>query len=364
MIGGLNLRRFAACASTSSSSPARFRGMLNGGLLGSIRSGWSSSPTASKPAKRHNYDPYPDRIVPLGERRPFAQRNKRRDDVLEPRLAPAVPSTQGGFVQAWLSSWDEPRAGIVPLRADVWDMPLRPDIVHRVVFWQRACMRWGGAKTKNRGEVSGGGRKPRPQKGTGKSRQGSIRAPHYRGGGRAFPKRQTSYKFFLPRKVQTLGLKVALSDKYRRGALVVLDDLAVETHQTSQLEVKMSALGIDLNKHRVMMLTAGDKDDPTLPDPSMTKVVRAAGNIFKVTAQTSEQCNVFDLVRHQLLLVDKASLAQLERRFDHLADNGHVYAEDAPKLPFEVVVRQGPGRERLSGGRKHYDPRIVPSESW
>jgi len=316
------------------------------------------------PAKRHNYDPHPDRVVPHAERRPFQQRNKRRDDVLAPRHAPAVPSTPGGFVQAWLSSWEEPRVGIVPLRADVWDMPLRPDIVHRVVFWQRACMRAGVAKTKGRGEVSGGNRKPRPQKGTGKSRQGSIRAPHFRGGGRAFPKRQTSYKFFLPRKVQTLGLKVALSDKYRRGALVILDDLAVESHKTAQLEAKLGGLGFDLEKHRVMVLTAGDKDDPSKPDAGMSNLVRAAGNIFKVSTQTADECNVFDLVRHQLLMVDKGSLAELEARFDDAVSVGHVLSTDAPKLPFTTVEPQGPGRAHLSGGRKHRDPRVVTSESW
>ncbi|KAL3899987.1 MAG: hypothetical protein SGPRY_012544, partial [Prymnesium sp.] len=173
-----------------------------------------------KPHLRRSAPPSPERVQPTDMRRPFAQKNRRRDDVHEPRQLPAVPICTGPSVQAWLSSWDNPRIGIASLRADVWSIPLRQDIVHRVVFWQRACMRQGTAQTKGRGDVKGGGRKPRPQKGTGKSRQGSIRAPQWRGGAKAFPKMLRSYRYFLPRKVQTLGMKVALSDKYRRGALV------------------------------------------------------------------------------------------------------------------------------------------------
>ena len=95
--------------------------------------------------------------VPQEHRRPFQQKNRRRDDVLLPRMEAAVPQSSELFVQAWLSSWDEPRAGIAKLRSDVWAMPLRTDIVHRVVTWQRACMRQGTSKTKHRSEVRGGG---------------------------------------------------------------------------------------------------------------------------------------------------------------------------------------------------------------
>ena len=71
--------------------------------------------------------------MPQEHRRPFQQKNRRRDDVLLPRMEAAVPQSSELFVQAWLSSWDEPRAGIAKLRSDVWAMPLRTDIVHRVV---------------------------------------------------------------------------------------------------------------------------------------------------------------------------------------------------------------------------------------
>ena len=230
----------------------QLRGLLGGRLLGPIRccaaAAAEEAPKLTKfqaihlakERKRHNYDKLPEHVIPWEERKPFSQKNRRRDDVLVPRHAPGVPETTQGFVQAWLSSWGQPRTGIVPLRADVWTMPLRPDIVFRVVHWQRACLRVGLAQTKGRGDVRGGNKKPRPQKGTGKSRQGSIRAPQWRGGGRAFPKRPKSYKYFLQRKVQTLGLKVALSYKYHRGALVVMEDLAVETHKTAPMRARLT----------------------------------------------------------------------------------------------------------------------------
>jgi len=257
------------------------------------------------------------RAVPQSERRAFQQKNRRRDDALVPRLPPAVPSDPSGSVQAWLSSWTESRMGIINLRADVWDMPLRTDIVHRVVFWQRACMRQGTAKTKDRAEVRGGGRKPRPQKGTGKSRQGSIRAPHFRGGGRAHPIRPRDYAYHIPQKVVSLGLKVALSDKYRRGALVVLDSTSLEEGSKAELQQKLLGLGVDLNDHqRVLILGTNDY--------AVVSMHRAAAGLPLVTVQMASQANVFDLVRHHVLMVDTASLAELEQRFNNSRSTGYI----------------------------------------
>ena len=141
--------------------------------------------------------------IPWELRRPFQQVNRRRDDKHEERLLPAIPETLAPYVEAWVSSWERPavRGGLVQLRSDVWAMPLRPDIVHRVVTWQRAGRRQGTAKTKSRAEVKGGGRKPRPQKGQGRSRQGSIRAPQWRGGGKAHGARPKDWSYHLNAKV-------------------------------------------------------------------------------------------------------------------------------------------------------------------
>ena len=128
--------------------------------------------------------------------------------------------------------------------AEVWGLPPRPDIVNNVVLWQRACRRLGLATSKGRAEVSGGGRKPRPQKGTGRSRQGSIRSPLWRGGGASHGPKPRDFSFKMNRKQRALGLKTALSDKYRRNALLVLDDPGLERGKTTELLRKLAGLGM------------------------------------------------------------------------------------------------------------------------
>ena len=189
-----------------------------------------------------------DSKAPQELRRPFQQTNRKRDDKLLPRMAPAVPQDGEPLMQAWISSFEEPHIGIAQIRADVWGMPLRTDIVHRVVTWQRACARAGTHKQKHRHEVRGGGRKPRPQKGLGRSRQGSIRSPLWVGGGRAFPKTPADYSYKLNQKVVSLGIKTALSDKYARGALLLLRDFELP-HQNA-LHGALGRLGINIGEHR------------------------------------------------------------------------------------------------------------------
>lgn len=164
--------------------------------------------------------------------------------------APVPEFGLGEHVEAWLSAWGEPRVGIAKLQSDVWAMPLRTDIVHRVFEWQRACMRQGTAKTKGRAEVRGGGKKPWRQKGTGRARHGSIRSPIWVGGGDTFPKKPRDFSYKMNQKVVSLGIKTALSDKYRRSALVVMRDLKLETYEPQELESKLRGLGINLDSGR------------------------------------------------------------------------------------------------------------------
>ena len=167
-----------------------------------------------------------------------------------------------------MSSWDEPRVGITELPAEVWGLPPRPDIVNNVVLWQRACRRLGLATSKGRAEVSGGGRKPRPQKGTGRSRLGSIRSPLWRGGGASHGPKPRDFSFKMNRKQRALGLKTALSDKYRRNALLVLDDPGLELGKTTELLKKLAGLGMS-KEHRV------DHHHQRLPNQSQAPLTRA-----------------------------------------------------------------------------------------
>jgi large subunit ribosomal protein L4 len=197
--------------------------------------------------------------VPHAFRKPFQQTDRRRDDVFLERMMPAVPDTSKAL-QAWVSSWEEPRVGITELPSEVWGLPPRPDLVNNVVLWQRALRRLGTATSKGRAEVSGGGRKPRPQKGTGRSRQGSIRSPLWKGGGASHGPRPRDFSFQMNRKQRALGLKTALSDKYRRNALLVLDDPGLELGRTTELLGKLAGLGMS-KSHRVMIITTNDYDN-------------------------------------------------------------------------------------------------------
>jgi len=166
----------------------------------------------------------------LENRRPFRQKDSRRHQLIQERMLPAVPKSSSPFVQAWLSSWETPRAGIVQLRADVWSLPERPDVVHNIIAWQRSCMRQGTSQTKSRHEVRGGGKKPRPQKGTGRSRQGSIRVSHWKGGGHAHPKRPRDFSYKMNLKVHCDGcVRTCIAN----SALIFAGVTCIELHRDS-----------------------------------------------------------------------------------------------------------------------------------
>ena len=130
----------------------------------------------------------------------------------------------------------------VTLDGDVFDVPIRVDIVHRVVRWQLAKKQAGTHSTKDRSEVSGTGKKPHPQKGTGRARAGTKRAPHHRGGGVAHGPRPRSHAHKLQRKVRRLGLCCALSAKLAEGNLVIVDSAAPSAPKTAALLAQLQAL--------------------------------------------------------------------------------------------------------------------------
>lgn len=136
-------------------------------------------------------------------------------------------------VQAWVESlrgFEQERIGLAELHPDVFATAPRLDIVHQVAIWQRNFRRISYANTKTRAEVSGGGRKPWQQKGSGRARHGSIRSPLWRGGGVAHgPRGPTSYYYMLPMKVRALGLKVALTVKLMQDDLHIVDSLELPT---------------------------------------------------------------------------------------------------------------------------------------
>ena len=120
-------------------------------------------------------------------------------------------------------SWDKKKVGSVDLDPAVFAIPVKKEILQTVVRWQLACRRRGTHKAKTRGEVSGGGKKPFKQKGTGNARQGSIRSPLMPGGGITFGPIPRDYSYTLPKKMKRLGLRTALSFLQKEGRLLVVD---------------------------------------------------------------------------------------------------------------------------------------------
>lgn len=192
--------------------------------------------------------------------------------------------------------------GSVKLHRFVFGAPHRVDILHRVVVWQRAKRRQGTAKVKDRGEVRGGGKKPWRQKGTGRARQGSIRAPHWRGGGVVHgPRGPKSYEYTLPKKVKRLGLRAALSIKYAQGDLTVVDALQVPSH-------KLKGVLPILEREEwesVLMVDGGDVDQ---------HLCYATRNIQTVDILPSHGLNVYSMLLRKKLVLSLGAVRLLEER--------------------------------------------------
>ncbi|RCH90517.1 hypothetical protein CU097_006170 [Rhizopus azygosporus] len=204
-------------------------------------------------------------------------------------------------LQAFLREFktNEP-ISIIDLEKDVFGAPIRRDILHRVVVWQRDAMRQGTHSTKTRGEVTGTGKKAAPQKGRGKARVGDRKAPQFRSGGIAFGPKPRDHSTDLPRKVQDLGLRVALSAKYAQDQLIVVDSLQhVESHKTRDL-AQILQNAYDGSK---MLIVTDDCNE---------NLELAARNLPNCEVIHVEETNVLDLLTYDKLLIEKSAVKLLE----------------------------------------------------
>ena len=193
-------------------------------------------------------------------------------------------------------------AGKVELAAVVFDVPLKPHLLHAEVRRQLAARRSGTSSSKNRSAVSGGGAKPWRQKGTGRARQGSTRSPQWAGGGVAFGPVPRSYRHRLPKKVRRAALCGALSQRLREEAITVVEELELGEFKTKGL--------LDL------LHTLGFQDESLLIviDGINLHLELSARNLHNVSVLRSEGLNVYDLLRHEKVLLTRKSLASLEAR--------------------------------------------------
>jgi large subunit ribosomal protein L4 len=191
------------------------------------------------------------------------------------------------------------QVGEIELNDSVFGIEPNNHVLFEAVIMQRASLRQGTHKTKVRSEISGGGRKPWRQKGTGRARQGSIRSPQWRGGGTVFGPVPRSYSYKLPKKVRRLAIKSALSSKVLAENILVLENLAFEAPKTKEFTQVLKGLSVN---SKALIVTA-DLDE---------NVALSARNIPGVTVVTANGINVLDVLNHDKLIMTKQAVEKVE----------------------------------------------------
>ena len=194
------------------------------------------------------------------------------------------------------------KAGSIDLASSVFEAEVKEHLFHAEVRRQLALRRQGTHATKNRALVSGGGQKPHKQKGTGRARQGTIRAPQYAGGGVVFGPVPRTYGHKLPKKVRRAALTSALSLRFGEGAITVVDALGIDEYKTKAVLTMLDTLG--LAGGSVLIVTG---------EPS-AQLEASARNLPGVSVIRSEGLNVYDVLRHGKLLFAKDGLDALVAR--------------------------------------------------
>ena len=189
--------------------------------------------------------------------------------------------------------------GNVDLSDELFAAPVHEAVLHQAATAQLAGRRAGTHDTKTRGEVRGGGKKPYRQKGTGRARQGSRSAPHYRGGGAVFGPHPRSYDQRLPRKMRRLALRGALTAKFGDEAIKIIDTFGLEAIGTKEFVGVLAALDA---RGRVLVIA------PAVDD----KLRLSARNLPSVDVLLADSLNVVDLLNADIVLIEQPALARME----------------------------------------------------
>ena len=191
------------------------------------------------------------------------------------------------------------QTGTMEVSEAVFGIAPNATVLHSVVVNYLANQRQGTQSTLTRSEVRGGGKKPWRQKGTGRARQGSTRAPQWTHGGIALGPKPRDYGYTLPKKVRRLAMKSALSSKVANEEMMILDELTLEEIKTKTMATVLSALGAD----KKVLLVMGEKDE---------KVILSARNIPGVKTALVNTLNVYDILNADKFIVVKDAVAQIE----------------------------------------------------
>ena len=190
------------------------------------------------------------------------------------------------------------QVGEIELNDAVFGVEVNENLMHKAVVAQLAASRQGTQSAKTRSEVSGGGRKPWRQKGTGHARQGSTRSPQWTGGGVVFAPKPRDYSFKLNKKFKRVALKSALTTKAVENKIIVLDELTLEAVKTKEMAKVLT--NINAGKALIVM------------DGSNKNVMLSARNIPEVKTAAVNTINVYDLLKYNTLVVTKEAVAKIE----------------------------------------------------
>ena len=188
--------------------------------------------------------------------------------------------------------------GTMELSDAVFGVEVKENLVHQAVVLHLANRRQGTQKAKTRSEVSGGGRKPWRQKGTGHARQGSIRAPQWTGGGVVFAPVPRDYSFMMNKKEKRLALKSALTSKVQENKFLVLDELKLDAVKTKEMKKVLDNLKVD----KALVVIGNDSEN----------VVLSARNIPGVQTASVNTINVYDILKYNTVIATKSSVASIE----------------------------------------------------
>ncbi len=188
--------------------------------------------------------------------------------------------------------------GSMELNDAVFGVEVNEHLMHMAVVSQLANKRQGTQSAKTRAEVSGGGIKPWRQKGTGHARQGSIRAPQWRGGGVVFAPKPRDYSFKMNRKEKALALKSALTTRVQEQKIFVIDSLTFDEYKTKQMKAVLDALKVEK-----ALVVLGEKDE---------KVAVSARNLPSVRTSLSGSMNVYDILKYENLVITRDAVAKIE----------------------------------------------------
>ncbi len=246
--------------------------------------------------------------------------------------------------------------GEVELSDAVFGVELNEPLIHSAVRNYLANARQGTSATKTRGDVSGGGKKPWKQKGTGRARVASNRSPLWRGGGRVHGPQPRDWSYKMPKKMRRGALRSALSERLREGNIVIIEDFSIDNPRTKDFVSVLTTLGFAGEKKPTKVLIVDSLDNQNL--------IMSSRNVQKTKVTNGYGLNIYDLIYHEKLLISKAALEELNHLLDPKREKSgadseiEVKAEAKPKAKKEAKLKA----EKAEKPKKEAKPKVEKVE--